>query len=489
MDAAAVPTSTVQPLATPLLRPASQRHDTGKTPVVAGAMAAASAAHGAGASRSPARRTKQTRTGAARRRPSSRGLIVAILIVAILLIGGGIVISASGLQLSHFGLFAGGNTPPATITITPESKVKQDSYVIQAVTSNADPNKRQVSLRQLMFSPQKQSKSVTATGPGHIPAKAAAGQLTFYNGSTQDYWISSATAIPGPNGISVVPDSPVDVPAAHPPTEGSITMNAHATTTGANGDMAAGAINENCCASGSFITVVSSAFTGGQDEKDYTFLQQSDVDGFVNQLKSTLSQQAQNNFKDQIKSNEQLVSDPQCATQPNVDQPVGDQGQNVTSSNVTVSATCTGLAYDASRAQALAQNLLKNRAVSDLGRGYALAGTIITKQTVTDMKDSVATLQVAVASTWYYQFDDKQKQELAKQLTNKSREAAQRLLNSYRGIAKAKIDIADGGNTLPGDTGQISVMVLAVSGASSTDLPPLPAIEPTSPSSTSRGRG
>jgi len=73
-----------------------------------------------------------------------------------------------------------------------------------------------------------------------------------------------------------------------------ITVNAHAITAGANGNMASGAINGNCCASGGFITVVGLAFTGGQDQKDYAFLQQSDVDSVVNELKPTLSQQALN---------------------------------------------------------------------------------------------------------------------------------------------------------------------------------------------------
>ena len=105
------------------------------------------------------------------------------------------------------------------------------------------------------------------------------------------------------------------------------------------------------------------------------------------------------------------------------------------------------------------------------------------------MKDSVVSLQVGVASTWYYQFDDKQKQTLAKQLVNKSRAAAERFLNDYRGIAKARIDIADGSNTLPDDSKQISIKMLAVSGSSPTDLPTLPAVVPTSPLSVRKGRG
>ena len=450
---------------------------------------AASAPPGAAIGRPPVRGNKQAQTGAARKRPRSRGLIVALLIVALLLLCGGVAIFSPVLRQLHFGLPMAGNTPAATITITPNSKLEQDSYVIQAVTSNVDSTKRQVSLRQLTFSPQKQSKSVTATGAAHIAAKAAAGQLTFYNGSTQDYWIGSTTAIPGPNGVSVEPDDAVNIPGSHPPTDGTITVNAHATTAGANGNMAAGAINGNCCASGGFITVVGSAFTGGQDQKDYAFLQQSDVDSVVNELKPTLSQQALNGLKSQIKPNEQLASDAQCTVPPNVDQPIGDQGQNVTSANVTINATCTGLAYDATGAQTLAQGLLQTKEASELGPGYVLAGTIMTKQEVTDVQDSVVTLQVAVAGTWYYQFNDQQRQTLAKQLVNKSRAVAQGLLNHYKGVAKASIDIAGGGDILPNDPKQISITVVGVSGASPTNLPALPVIEPTSPSATTGGRG
>jgi hypothetical protein len=369
------------------------------------------------------------------------------------------VISVAGLHLFQFGLSLVRGSAPVTIMITPESKIEQDSYIIQAVTDNADAAERQVSLRQLSFSPPSQSKSVTATGVGHTPAQAATGQLTFYNGSNQDYVVGSTTAIPGPNGISVETDGPADIPAAHPPTEGTITVNAHVTTTGSNGNMAAGAINGTCCASGSFITVVSSAFTGGQDKQNYTFLQQSDVDAYVNPLEPILSQQALNGLKSQLKAHEQLASNPQCTTQSSTDQSVGDQGHNVTSAHITVNVTCTGLAYDASRAQTLAENLLKRKAASDLGQSYALAGTIRARQTVINVNDGVVTLQVAVIGTWCYQFSDVQKQTLANQLANKTRATARGFLNAYTGIARVQIDIANGGNNFPSDPKQISIAV------------------------------
>ncbi len=449
----------------------SQGHHTGKTAAMIGTKAVAPVQQKVGMGHSSVRSNQSTQAEITHKRSSSNNLNEVFAIIAILLLlGAGIASCESG----FLNPFASAKT---VITITPRSNVEQDSYVIQAVTSHADPAKRQVSLRLLTFSPPQQSKSVTATGHAQTAAKAATGQLTFYNGSaTQDYWVGSDTTIPGSNGVSVVPDSPVDVPVSNPPTFGSITVNAHVTTSGTNGNMAAGAINGTCCAASGNITVVGSAFTGGQDGENYTYLQQSDVDNVVNQLKPVLSQQAQKGFNSQIKPNEQLVGTPQCTTTPKADQPIGKQGKNVTSANITVNATCTGFVYDASGARTLVQKLLTRNAASSLGQGYVLAGTIITKPTVTDVQDDIVTLQVAAAGIWYYQFDDSQEQTLAKQLVNASRATAQKLLNGSNWIANAKIDLADGGDTLPNDPNQIRIAVAGVSGASLANLPALPAV-------------
>jgi malonyl CoA-acyl carrier protein transacylase len=130
---------------------------------------------------------------------------------------------------------------------------------------------------------------------------------------------------------------------------------------------------------------------------------------------------------------------------------------------VTVYVSCTGLAYDALEAQAIAQNLLKKKAASDLGQSYGLVGVIVAKPAVIEERDGVATLQVTVVGTWSYQLNDKQKQELASQLTNKTRAGAQEFLKAYKGITKARINVTNGDNSLPSDPGQISIVVQAAS--------------------------
>ena len=378
-----------------------------------------------------------------------------MLIVAIVSIVGGVVISALS------------NSIPTIITITPDSKIEQDSYVIQAITGSANPAKRQVSLRQLTFSPQKQSKLVTATGTDYIKATQAAGTVVFYNGSTNNLLVKAGTRIQSANGIWVITDQSITVPPRlFSNFVTAVSIPAYAVYPGRFGNIRALAINQFCCHVRNLIVIKNpNAFSGGQNAQTYTFLRQSDVDVAVNKIKRTLSQQALNDFKRQIKLHEQLVSDPQCTIQSSVDQPVGEHWLNITSANITVNANCTSLAYDAGGVQTLVRALLKRKAVSDLGQSYTLASTIAIKPQVTDTdtKNQFITFNVKAHGIWYYRFDNRQKQALAKYLVNKTRATAQRLLSSHTGIAKARVDIAGGGNTLPDHPAQISIKVLEVS--------------------------
>ena len=155
----------------------SQGHHTGKTAAMIGTKAVAPVQQKVGMGHSSVRSNQSTQAEITHKRSSSNNLNEVFAIIAILLLlGAGIASCKSG----FLNPFASAKT---VITITPRSNVEQDSYVIQAVTSHADPAKRQVSLRQLTFSPPQQSKSVTATGHAQTAAKAATGQLTFYNGS------------------------------------------------------------------------------------------------------------------------------------------------------------------------------------------------------------------------------------------------------------------------------------------------------------------
>ncbi|MBA2677691.1 MAG: hypothetical protein H0U76_04750, partial [Ktedonobacteraceae bacterium] len=297
---------------------------------------------------------------------------------------------------------------PATITITPDSKEVQDSYVMQAVTNQPNADQLQVSMRNLNVTPDAQSKTVVGTGRGQIAGVAAKGRLTFLNGSFDPYTIASGTVINAVKGVSVITEQPAVVPAGVPGgANGSVSTPAHAVTTGTAGNLDQGSINKKCCSTvGNIFVKNDTAFTGGIDPKSYLFVQQGDVNAVAVPLENAASQQASTQFKQQLKPNEKLVVGPNC--KPTIQIPagmVGDQGHTVASTTVTVTASCTWAAYDRGAAQAIAKDRLQKKASIDPGQGYTLVGNIVPDVTVSKVNAESVSLLVNARGIWAYQFD------------------------------------------------------------------------------------
>jgi ribosomal protein S11 len=432
-----------------------------------------------------------------------------ILIIVLLLIGTAVYayINPTGFQSSigqPFSRIIPASSPsnPATVTITPKNQVVSDTYVIQAVTTAPKADLLQVSLQHLTATPAPQNKTVTGTGHTQTNPTHATGSVTLYNSSSTPVTIGIETFPQLPNGVIVVTDSSVTIPGSTIDANGVLTASskavaAHAENTGTIGNIAAQAFTyNNCCNAGLRATNLS-AFTGGQDPQNYTFIQQSDVDAVVNPLISTLAQEAKSQFDKQLTSNESLAEDPTCPAPTVNDDPgaIGDTGHNITSMAVTVSATCTGIAYDRTGAQKVAQQRLQKMANITPGQGYVLSGAITSKIIkVTSQDQNAVSLQVQAQGTWGYQVSDAQKTALAKQLAGKKVAAAQTLLNAQAGFKDASIKSSGNNATLPTDPTQIKIDVLAVSGSNNgSSAPgsstPTPSSNPgTTPTSTV-GRG
>ena len=202
---------------------------------------------------------------------------------------------------------------------------------------------RTTSVRQLIAT-KTATDMVKATGPGLQPAVEATGMLLFTSGSTSDYSLASGTSFNGPNGITVVTDSSVTIPAANLSalTPGRASVHAHVSPKGKAGNIAVGAINETCCV-GSSIYVKNDVFSGGMDATSYTFLQESDITLVTNAHQGRLKSAAQNDIKGQMKPDEHLLGAINC-NDPDTTEDVllGDQGsaKAVTTAHVTVSVSC-----------------------------------------------------------------------------------------------------------------------------------------------------
>ena len=419
--------------------------------------------------------------GLAPRRSRRSWWIAALLVFLVLLLVILNFISGNSLLGSLAKILPGAATP-VTVTITPTSKVLNNTYVISAVTLTPDPAQNQVAARMIASVTPAQSKTVRTTGVGHVPGVQAKGQLTFYNALSHPQTIAVGTVLTDANGVQLVNDEAAMIPAATPPTEGSVTVAAHAIDAGINGNIPAFDFNNvPCCTSGVNVQNTS-AFSGGQDAFSYAFVEQSDIDGVVNPFQASLTQTAQASLKAQLHPGEQFVRSPQCMPGITSDHQAADRATNV---SVTIAVTCTGEVYDHQAAQSVAANLLRQEAARDLGSGYALVGNLVTdvrQVSLTDTKKGTLSLMVEAEGVWIYQFDAAQKQALAKLLAGKSTQNAQTLLLEQKGVTTAAIQFSGGNeNTLPSDPTQIIIVVQNVAGLRAPVLPTVPTAVPASP--------
>ena len=353
----------------------------------------------------------------------------------------------------------------ALVTITPDSKEIGASYMILAVPNGVpNPDQHQIAARTLSSPPATQTKTVNGTGHNQVAATVAHGTLTFTNGASNPFTVAAGTQLQAANGASVVTDGPITIPAANPAlgTLGVTAGTAHASAAGANGNIAAGSVSGTCCSAGNFVTVRNNnAFSGGVDPKNYSFVQQGDVDAFVNSVQGQLTQQANSALRGQLKPGEQLAAATNCPATVSKDRPVGDQGVNIASTTVTVSVTCQAQAYDQNGMQSLVSTLLQQKARTDAGAAYSLQGTIITHAQVQQINaDHSVSLLVTSRGLWVYQVSNAQKQQLARLIAGKASDTAKTLLLAQIGVHAATI--SSGSATLPSAPGQITIALQPV---------------------------
>src|SRR5579875_2062380 len=389
------------------------------------------------------------------RRRSWRGLIITAVIILVL-IGLGVLFYRPILDLIF--------PPTATVTIIPASQQVQHTYQITAVLGVPDPTRNQVDARVLYATSQTQSQTVKATGQGSTPGRQAQGTLTYYNTSTATQTIPAGTVIFDPNGIAVVNDDTITLPALNPAAGlGSVTDAAHTVNVGSAQNIPANDFNDQaCCGEGIYVSNTV-AFTGGQDAQTFTYVQQSDIDGVVQSLSSSLTQQATANLQGQVRTNEKPVGKPHCTPQETSNHQAGARASTVT---VSVTVSCVAEVYDMQAVQALATNELTQDASKNPGPAYAPVGDIVTQvvQATPDKSGNIL-LAVKAGGTWAYQFTPAQRQHFANLIAGKSSQDAKAILQNQTGVAPNGVTITltrVGVTTLPDDTGRITIDIEAV---------------------------
>ena len=278
------------------------------------------------------------------------------------------------------------NQPVVTVTLWPVHQSVQLTTTLPLQTRTLAP----VTLTRIL--------TVPTTGHGHQDARQATGILTLYNGLFTPQSIPVGTVFTGADGVKVVTNAPVTIPAANPPQFAEATVSAQAVNAGQTGNIPAGDVHTTV-ANG--VLVNNSAFRGGRDARDFQAVAQRDLDSVTAQVQQQLTQAMPQAFS--RRPGEQ-VTPTHCTFVGSADHGPGDEAQAVT---VHASKTCAAVAYNQ---EALQQQVTAVFNATRPGHQFELVSSVQT--TVL----SVSPLLVRVSGSWEYVFSSDDEQSLAQHI-------------------------------------------------------------------------
>lgn len=345
----------------------------------------------------------------------------------------------------------------ATVTLTPVQQHISTDYVVTAATGTPDVSQNQVSAR-LLSSTLKESVTVKATGKGHQDATNAKGKLSIRpimgTLSVGFYYLTGG-------------DLKVDIGFnVKTPLTSDTTVDAQALLRGPVGNISAYGI-DGYYDFGKGIVIYAQnpqPFTGGQDAYDYTFVQQSDIDGAATPLVSKLTADVQSAVQKQMQAHEQLVNDVQVTSKVSSNHKANDRVGNVT---VSASVASKAEAYKPQEVQSMAVNQHKNGTATRLGTDYVLVGDVVTAPPVvmSSLDDGTVMFLVKTQGVWVYHFSDAQLQSMAQAITGKTEADAITLLAKQKGVQKNSLTTSGGwGTALPTTPGDVKFKVVNVPG-------------------------
>ena len=343
-------------------------------------------------------------------------------------------------------LFLQALTPSATVTLIPVEKTVSLTTAIQ------------VHVRALAPLTLMQATTAPATGKRHQDAMRAAGTITFYNGLLSGQTIAAGTVLTGSDGVEIVMDQTAHIPAGTPPVYGQTTVSAHAVLAGEQGNIPAYDVNTACCAP-SVVAKNTSAFTSGSNARDFPVATRTDINTAATSLLVTLSRSEDAALLAQLHPGEELIL-PACTPHVSSNHKAGEEATQVT---ITVSETCTGIAYDAHTLFANATQLLTSQATVLLGAGYALIGAIqaaIVPGTVPTPHQGVSSVFVQITGTWAYQITPAMQNAMMRLVAGMHVQQARVTLVQLPGIAGVQISVNGGNHTLPQDPRNVHIIVV-----------------------------
>ena len=390
----------------------------------------------------------------ARRRRFTRSTLAAMIVPVVLLVLL-IVPRLLGVGLFPVGVPLVGADPTTTISVLPQSKALQDTFLLTASpqVKNADVTTRIIPDHPVRATAT-DSRSTPATGTTTIAGVQARGTVLFVNSNDSVISVPLGVTFISTSGVQVQISQSVDVPARQGGRNGRISTSAVAVMSGTAGNIPAYTLSTKCC---NGLTVSNPyPFSGGVNAHQVHVVSQADVNGVSGPLSSQLQQQVLKQLLKQLLPGEVIAEPPVYNTTVAPDSPVGTQVDHV---NVQVTASTTVMVYNRNDASFVAGQLLSEQAMQALGNSYQLQGTatVDPPRVVKPGKNGIIYLSVTVHEVWLYSFSFQQLKQWKQTIKGDTLVKALAFLNEQPGVAAVQIHLPFGADHLPASVDQINI--------------------------------
>jgi hypothetical protein len=384
--------------------------------------------------------------------------MMAVVLVPVVLLALLVAPRIIGLSLFPVGVPLLGADPTATVTITPQAKSLNDTYILTASpqVSKPDVTTRELPNR-LVPGSLTDSRTVPTSGSAFVSGVQARGYLLFVNSGESPAFVPAGITFTTTLGVPVQTTQTVEVPPQQNGQNGTITASAVAVNGGSIGNIPVNTLARKCC-HGLFVSNPDQ-FSGGVDAHLAHAIAQADIDGVRGQLSSALQQRVLKQLVNKLAPGEVMAQQPVYRTTVSSDNPVGSQANQVT---VRVIVSTTLIVYNRSLAGNLAIQLLNAQAQQTLGNNYLLHATPTAgiPHVVQLGKSGVIYLSVPVREVWVYAFSSRQFNQWKQSIKGATLDAALAYLNAQVGVEAVQIHLPFGTDHFPSTIDQIKIMVI-----------------------------
>lgn len=363
-----------------------------------------------------------------------------------------------GVSLFPVGFPVFGADPIATVTIIPQSKTLQNTYLLTASpqVKQTVPAKRYIPDHTVSQTLQG-THDGQATGSVTIGGSRASGTILFVNTQHQPQTVPAGMVFTSAANVQVQTTAAVYVPPRQQGQNGSATVSAVALVTGTVGNIGANTISAKCCTSLSASNP--NSFSGGTDPRSVSAITQADINRASSALISQIERQALQQLLQGLPPGEVLTGLPSYTTHVTSDHPVGAEVSQFT---VQAQVSASAVAYNRADADHLAEQLLSQQAAQQLNSNFQLQGVLSTDvpRIIQQNANGIAYLSITVHGVWRYHFTAQEMNQWQLSLKGRARESALIYLNGQTGVSAVQLQLPFGSDHLPTTPSLIQIVLM-----------------------------